>query len=537
MNHVEILRTPDVVLVQPEQKWQQMTGGADSWNSQDICVTIRESPEDMRVLVCANTTAVRRVALRWKVEIGRNTRILGDHWERGYGDFCWLPIQPDRVLPWYFLSTDGVETNGYGVKTAPSALCCWLVDDHCVTLLLDLRCGGDGVELRGRTLNAASIISYQAQAKQNAFEAAQAFCKKMCVNPRLPEFPVYGGNNWYYAYGKSCDKQIREDSRLMSSLSDTENRPFMLIDDGWQNHWGSFAQSKHPMWQPDPVKFPDMQRLAKDMTEIGVRPGLWFRPLLATAEIPKNLLLQRINRDGDLILDPSWPEVLEIVSQHVKRYVGWGYTLLKHDFTTYDICGRWGNRFGFMITDDGWHFADRTKTTAEIVLSLYRTLAAAAGNAMLMGCNTFSHLSAGLFALQRTGDDTSGLQWERTRRMGINTLAFRMPQHNTFYSVDGDCVGLTDKVDWNLNHQWLDLLAHSGTPLFVSADPKVITPEQQQAVRHAFALAAESMSPAIPLDWMDTTSPCKWLAGRQVLEYNWSQYDKIEQCSGYFNWN
>ena len=32
-----------------------------------------------------------------------------------------------------------------------------------------------------------------------------------------------------------------------------------------------------------------------------------------------------------------------------------------------------------------------------------------------------------------------------------------------------------EPVGWSLNRQWLDLLARSGTPLFVSADPDAIT--------------------------------------------------------------
>ena len=45
--------------------------------------------------------------------------------------------------------------------------------------------------------------------------------------------------------------------------------------------------------------------------------------------------------------------------------------------------------------------------------------------------------------------------------MGVNTLAFRMPQHSTFYSHDADCLGLTKDVPWALNEQWLRLLAGS----------------------------------------------------------------------------
>ena len=61
----------------------------------------------------------------------------------------------------------------------------------------------------------------------------------------------------------------------------------------------------------------------------------------------------------------------------------------------------------------------------------------------IIGCNTVSHLTAGLFEVYRSGDDTSGREWERTVKMGVNTLAFRLPQHNKMYCVDGDCVGIT----------------------------------------------------------------------------------------------
>ena len=44
--------------------------------------------------------------------------------------------------------------------------------------------------------------------------------------------------------------------------------------------------------------------------------------------------------------------------------------------------------------------------------------------------------------IQRTGDDTSGKTWERTRVMGVNTLAFCLPQHGVFYEIDADCVGI-----------------------------------------------------------------------------------------------
>ncbi len=107
--------------------------------------------------------------------------------------------------------------------------------------------------------------------------------------------------------------------------------------------------------------------------------------------------------------------------------------MIKHDFSTSDLCGRWGFEMGDAMTADGWAFADRSRTTAEIIIDHYRSIREAAGDdVVVLGCNTIGHLSAGIFEISRVGDDTSGQEWARTRKMGVNTLAFRLPQHGAF---------------------------------------------------------------------------------------------------------
>ncbi len=209
------------------------------------------------------------------------------------------------------------------------------------------------------------------------------------------------------------------------------------------------------------------------------------------------------------------------MEKDIRRVSGWGYELIKHDFSTFDLLGRWGFTMGAELTDGGWTFADRSRTNAEIVLAFYRTIREAAGDALVLGCNTVGHLAAGLFELQRTGDDTSGREWNRTRKMGVNTLAFRAPQHNAFFAIDADCVGLTKQVAWAENRQWLDLLAGSGTPLFVSAAPDAMGAEQRKAVREAFARASVPQPLGEPLDWMETTEPSRWRFGRTETDYHW----------------
>ena len=47
--------------------------------------------------------------------------------------------------------------------------------------------------------------------------------------------------------------------------------------------------------------------------------------------------------------------------------------------------------------------------------------------------------------------------------IGIDALAFRLPQNGSFYATDADCAGISDTLDWELNRQWMDVLVLTGT--------------------------------------------------------------------------
>jgi alpha-galactosidase len=183
---------------------------------------------------------------------------------------------------------------------------------------------------------------------------------------------------------------------------------------------------------------------------------------------------------------------------------------------------------GPSVTVDGWSFADRSRTSAEIVRALYAAIREGAGTSAVIGCNTIGHLGAGLFELQRTGDDTSGREWERTRKMGVNTMAFRLPQNGTFFAADGDCAPITRQLPWPLAERWLRLVAASGTPLFLSHTREALDAEQKDAVREAFALAAVARPPAEPLDWLDTTCPRRWRFGDREVVFEWTGEGGVE---------
>jgi len=524
-----LINMPEEVWAETGSGWVQLKPGGDSsFTGNDIEVSLKSNGNSLGVYIQSAKTALTGVRLKWKYEAKPAVKTLGDHWERTYGDAAWKTPNAATKNAWYVLLHDDRQTACFGVKTGCSAICWWTVNPGSLELTLDTHSGGVGVELGERKLHAADIITSESTSSENTFATARRFCKLMCEKQRLPKQPVYGINDWYYAYGNNSPKLIKEQTSLMAALvTDTNNRPFSVIDAGWAAY--SPLLPGDCCWADDfsrpNDKFKDMHKMAGDIVGLGMRPGLWTRPLCAKYNDRPSVLAPPIKgRDEpkNPVLDPTIPENIERVKNNIAIYRQWGFEMVKHDFSTYDITGRWGFDMDTSITQPGWSFNDKSKTNAEIINHLYHSIREAAGDIYLIGCNTMSHLSAGIFELNRIGDDTSGKEWARTRKMGVNTLGFRMPQHNIFYAADGDCVGLTSQVPWEKNKQWVQLLAESSAPLFISAQPDALGAEQKAYIKECFAKAAKVQPIAEPLDWLDNPLPAKWKLNNREVDFDWS---------------
>ena len=499
-----------------------------SWHYEEVVVLLKYDKNGaLQTSIQSPASALHTVQLQWQYATLPNTKLSGDHWERTYGDGAFETADINRKMPWYFIQSNEDSTVCFGVKTGCKAFCYWTVGDGIMQLTMDVRNGGSGVQLSHRTLHSADIITTRNKSNENTFYTARRFCSLLCSTPRLAKQPVYGINDWYFAYGNNTPALIKKQTALLTDLAtDTSNRPFSVVDAGWAKYspllpgdccWmDDFSQSNE--------KFPDMHVLADEIKKLAMRPALWTRPLCGTHDDKRSLLLSSIPGRDDAkkpVLDPSIEENIARIQHNISTYRNWGYEMVKHDFSTYDIMGKWG----FEMTDDmttlGWHFNDRSKTSAEIILHLYQSIREAAQEMYLIGCNTISHLSAGIFEQNRVGDDTSGKEWDRTRKMGVNTLAFRLMQHDIFYAADGDCVGLTKDVPWEKNKQWMQLLAESGTPLFISTQPDALGAEQKVAIKQNFAIAAQKLPVGEPLDWLTNPFPTEWKLNGKVRSFEW----------------
>ena len=515
---VDVLGQAASVRVETDEGMGALVRSGEGWSGAGVDVSYVAGKIEVR----APRVGLRRVCLRWRGTVREGALVLGDAWERSYGELAWLPLQAERVLPWYCLVKDGGVTFGYGVKTGAGAFAFWQVDGEGVSLWLDLRNGGDGVMPGDRVLAAASVVTYGSRAGEGAFATARELCRRMAVGTVVPKQrgghavdALYGSNDWYYAYGKNTAEGLLRDADLVREVSPTRGtRPFTVVDDGYQ----------------DRARFPDMHRLAEEIRGRDVAPGVWVRPLRAGKGTQKSWLLpatrfgRHAERAGDLAFDPTVAEAREAALEVVRVAAGWGYELIKHDFTTYELLGAWGNEMGASPTVAGWSFSDRSRTNAEIIRELYQDIRRAAGDdRIVLGCNTVGHLSVGIFDASRTGDDVSGRDWERTRRMGVNTLGMRLPQNGIFFATDADCVPITRAVDWAMTMQWLAAVAASGTVLLISPEPGTVGPEQRAALRDAFATCAGGRAASEPLDWVESRTPERWSGGA----YRWVGADGV----------
>ena len=491
----------------------------------DGCADVRVSQD---VVTVTSTGAVSFVRLKIGESLAPEMKVLNDAWERSYGDLEWQTLGEKTIYsPWYFLAEKDGKVQGFGVETGPGAMCCWEVSAKGVTLVLDVRAGGGPVRLNGRTLKACRIVRAESKAGESPWQFGRRFCRMMCPKPKLPKAPVYGYNDWYCAYGKNTATNFLADAEyIVSCAKGCANQPYVVMDDGWQkNSPPVVGESGRGPWDAAGANFGmEMPEFCRRIAALGAKPGLWYRPLRAWDELPEE---QRLIADRNY-LDPTVPAVQTRIVEDVRRFRDWGFKLVKIDFLSHDLSQIWPCdplTYRDRYIQDNRNWRNDSRTTAEVMLDIYKAMKDAAGDdVVIIGCNAFNHLAAGMFELQRTGNDTSGKDWNWTRNHGVNTLAMRSIQDGAFFKIDADCVGLASEgaVLWNLNRQWMELLGRSGTPFFVSWRRQLATPEVREALSKAFRHASSARDVAEPLDWFETRQPRRWRFADGVSDFQWS---------------
>ena len=529
-NFVSILRAPDYVFSATEDTSFRFEEEQDG-NTSPVKFDYVVGDKSAKVIVYPSGSPVKYLKLRFEGNLEHVESVLGDNYTVvGYKAFLeWRSVMPGRKLPW-FCYVKGKETLAcYGVKTGADSFCTWQIDTHGITLFINLTNGNDGTDLK-EPLVACEVVELCLDRSLGEFNVAKQFAKLTCEKPALPKEPIFGVNNWYWAYGNISMQSVEyECDYLMKMTTGCKHRPYMIIDDGWQKLRVPGGNYIGGPWEPN-EKFKDMKVMADKIHQKGAKAGVWFRPLLTYNEevLPENVKFA--NYAEGQVLDPSHPYTLQRVYETAKKIRGWGFDLIKHDFTIVDIFqfpNLSADTVDYKLASDKIKFYDKTKTNATIIKNLYKAIQQGAGDAEVIGCNTVGHLTAGIHSVYRVGNDTSGRSWEWSRVDGVNSF-MRLPLNNTHFNVDPDCAAFTEMVNADINLDYLEFCAYTGMVTLASVTPDILTESQMERINQIYKIADAKKSELCILDFATNSNPeiLGTIDGKVVKKYDWTKVYK-----------
>lgn len=105
---------------------------------------------DSVVRVTSDTGFAEYAKVTFDLPVAADWKVLARTGEGLKAQSAWTPVGNGKTVPWYVLLNDGQKTYGLGVKVQPRAMCAWRIEPGKATLLLDLRAGGQPLELGER---------------------------------------------------------------------------------------------------------------------------------------------------------------------------------------------------------------------------------------------------------------------------------------------------------------------------------------------------------------------------------------------------
>lgn len=446
-----------------------------------------------KVVIYPSGSPVKYLKLRFRGDNSFIDKVYGDQWARSSfaSALEWKSVVADRAMPWFTYAIGENRMKCYGIKTGADCFAMWYIDTFGVTLFLNLTCDSRGTDLK-EPLVACEVVELEGDVGEDPYKVARKFSSLMCENGVQPKTPIYGVNNWYWAYGNISHESVLDECDYLMEMTDgCKNRPYMIIDDGWQKYRKSLSGLDEGFyiggpWTPN-EKFPDMADTADKIHAKGANAGIWIRPLLTRDDVLEETKMAE--ECNGIVLDPSHPYVIELAEKNaelvIKKY---GFDLLKHDFSRQDAMGAFSGVHKADMVKEGRKYFDNTKTTATIMKNLYKAIQKGAGEAEVIGCDVFGHLSAGIHSGQRVGADTSGRSWEWTRSDGVNSV-MRLPTNGIFYNVDPDCAAFTNQVDSGLNLDFLKMCALTGMTTLASVTPHSLTKDELKKINEIYRMA------------------------------------------------
>ena len=298
------------------------------------------------------------------------------------------------------------------------------------------------------------------------------------------------------------------------------------IDDGYQKnlHLGEWLEATR--------MFPKgMKGLSQDLQALGMRPGVWLTPFLATDDSPvyREHPEWFVKYSFDWYMhtipvkayefDPTAPGALDWLLDVFRTFKSWGYWFFKNDFS------------GGLISNHGKQYYNRKQTGLMRWRWTWRKVKGALGgdracSIQFCGANNIGGL--GIVDSVRTGSDigpgVSDAQWKTIREDTATTAINRWWQNKHFFISDPDNLELAEYKGYRLYRDVVDfeykwalsfdearvraaLVVAVGGNIMLGDRLTLLEPERITIIKKTLPLYGQS---AIPLDMFEQTIPSLW---------------------------
>ncbi len=157
------------------------------------------------------------------------------------------------------------------------------------------------------------------------------------------------GFSWPVYAKEVTQDDVRKEIAAGKGIFDT-----YIIDDGWETNSGSLTVNQG--------KFPDFSGLAKQMTDLGIKPGIWVSPFKVTDQDAKKLPREWFMKDGQgkprriplpgiagvfersFMLDISNSDVRKYLNSKLVDIAQAGFAVFKADFLMVPFTGELQNK-------------------------------------------------------------------------------------------------------------------------------------------------------------------------------------------------
>ncbi|MEK6281917.1 MAG: NPCBM/NEW2 domain-containing protein [Acidobacteriota bacterium] len=153
--------------------------------------------------------------------------------------------------------------------------------------------------------------------------------------------PPSGWCSWYFYYQEINEDEVKRNANWIAENLKDYGAVYVQLDDGWQGTGHGLGENRD--WTTIDKRFPSgMDRLAKHIKSLGLKPGIWLAPHGQSNEavVKSNHGVFMLKPDGTsasstwegkYLVDPSTLESQQYLKNLFSTLSGWGYEYFKID--------------------------------------------------------------------------------------------------------------------------------------------------------------------------------------------------------------